>query len=76
MTVLYSKQSCAPCRTLKQILKNKGIEYIEKDVSIPEFMDELRSKYNAFSVPVTVINDEPIIGPNISLIMQKLTSVV
>lgn len=76
MTVLYSKQSCGPCRTLKQLLKNKGIEYIEKDVNVPENMEELTVKYGAFSVPVTVINDEPIFGPNISLILQRLTQQV
>lgn len=76
MTVVYSKQSCGPCRTLKQLLKNKGIEYIEKDVTVPENMDELTTKYGAFSVPVTVINDEPIFGPNISLILQRLTQQV
>lgn len=72
MTTVYSKESCVPCRTLKYLLNKKGVEYIVKDVNEPEIMQELTEKWGFSSVPVTIVNDQPVAGPNIAEIMKKL----
>lgn len=76
MITVYSKRSCAPCLLLKGLLNQRNIYFEERDVSDPAIMEELVSRYSVFSVPVTVIDDQPIIGPNISEILKRLTPVV
>lgn len=33
---VYGRQSCAPCRTLKQFLDKKGLEFTAKDIDKDE----------------------------------------
>lgn len=73
MVTMYTGQRCAACRTIKMFLQRKGVEYIEKDTdSNRDFFVEMNEKYGVTAVPVTVIDDEPVIGPNLSMIMQKI----
>lgn len=76
MIVVYSKRDCAPCLQLKGLLNRGNIYFEERDVEQPGVLEELVSKYNYFSVPVTVIDGEAIPGPNISAIRKKLSVVV
>lgn len=62
MTIVYSKQGCAPCNSLKTLLKKKGHYYIEKDIDDPSIRDELYTKYRSLTVPVTVFDDVPVVG--------------
>lgn len=34
--VIYSKSNCPNCKTAKQLLKSKGLEYEEKDMDMPQ----------------------------------------
>ncbi len=56
MTIqIYSRPSCAPCKTLCYYLRKKGIEYTLLDAD--ENREELLKYSNAPIVPVTVINN-------------------
>lgn len=66
--IVYSRNNCAPCRTLKYYLTKKGIEFEERNVDLnPEFEKELNTLGYA-SVPVTLIGEKIIVGVNISAI--------
>ena len=41
MITLYSKKNCGKCQQVKNIMKDKNIEYIEKDLENPDNVAEL-----------------------------------
>ena len=63
--VVFSTPSCSWCRTLKQYLKKNSIRFKEIDVSRDQAAakDMLR-RTGQQGVPVTLINNRPIIGFN------------
>lgn len=69
---VYTKTTCAPCRTLKQWFKIKGIEFVEKNAEEPEVFDEMVQKTGMMSVPQTVVGDRVITGPHFSLLSELL----
>ncbi|RXT04178.1 FAD-dependent oxidoreductase [Ammoniphilus sp. CFH 90114] len=61
-TILYSSTGCPYCEKIKNDLKNWGLEYEERNVTVnPQFFDELHAK-GIFSAPVTIIDGETFIG--------------
>lgn len=62
MVVLYSKEGCAPCMTLKYWLDKKGIDYKEKNI--------LNSEYRL--APTIVIGENVITGLNFGLLSSLL----
>lgn len=78
MIVVYSRDSCAPCRQLKAYLKHKGIEFEEKNVDLTENLDELIGITGLTMVPVTVVIDEHgnrsvVSGYNLSRLTELLS---
>lgn len=71
MTV-YTKSTCAPCRTLKTWLDSKGVTYEEKNVEDPVNMQEMIDKTGMWSVPQTIVGDRVISGPHFSLLSELL----
>lgn len=51
---VFGMMDCAGCTTVKNVLKSKGIEFIERDVMNVDHMEEA-SKHNVRSVPTTVL---------------------
>ena len=61
--VIYTQPNCPPCEFTKLFFKNHSIAFEEKNIaSNAKAKKEMMNKYNAFSTPVIVINDEAIIG--------------
>ena len=63
--IVYSTNWCAYCKTAKQYLDNKGVEWIEKNIeedaeAHKELMDKLGGSYRG--VPVIDINGTIILG--------------
>jgi len=63
--IVFSTPACSWCRTLKQYLKKNGIRFRDIDVSRDQAAakDMLR-RTGQQGVPVTLINNRPIIGFN------------
>ena len=60
--VVYSSNTCGYCTMVKDYLKEKGVEYTEKNVSSDiEARKELMSK-GFMGVPVVYVEDEVIQG--------------
>ena len=50
------------CNRTKEFLSQKGIEFEERDVSKDEAALEELQKRGLMTTPVTVIDDEPVVG--------------
>lgn len=50
--VVYGKEGCAPCATMKKMLEEAGTEYEYKDIM--KNMEDV-SKYDLRSVPTTLV---------------------
>lgn len=60
--VLYSQPDCPPCEFAKHYLSDKGISYTIKDIKKDKnARNELIHKYQSFSTPTFVINDDLVI---------------
>lgn len=51
---VFGMENCAGCVTVKNILKQKGVEFVERDVMNVDHMEEAQ-KHGVRSVPTTVI---------------------
>ncbi len=73
MVKVYSTPSCPYCETLKQFLKEKGIEFEAVDVSEDkEALDEMVKKTGQMGVPVVDIDGQTVVGFNKEKIMELL----
>jgi len=73
--ILYTQTNCPPCEFAKAYLTNNNIDFIEKNIARDsKAKKEMMVKYNAFSTPVIVINEQPIIGFDQEMIEKLLTS--
>ena len=63
MIKVYSTSMCPYCTTLKEFLKERGVEFEEIDVSQDEkAMKEMVEKTGQMGVPVMEIDGEVVIG--------------
>lgn len=61
--VIYSTPTCHFCQLAKEFFKEKGIEYINHDVSTDlEKRKEMMEKSGQMGVPVIYLDDEMMIG--------------
>ena len=74
--VVYTTPSCPYCRYVKQFLDGKGVPYIEKNVAFDQqAATEMVRRSGQQGVPVTVIDNEVIVGfnhPALNQAVQKL----
>jgi len=63
MVKIYTSPSCPYCYTLKEFLKEKGIEFEEIDVSKDEkARDEMIKKSGRLEAPITEIDGQIVVG--------------
>ena len=61
--VVYSTPTCSWCKKTKDYLTQKGISYIEYDVSKDQDKaKEMVDKSKQMGVPVTTIDDQVVVG--------------
>ena len=60
---VYSQPGCGPCIAVKEFLKQRGINFVDRNVRADETaVFELVRKYGSNSTPTVVIDDEVLIG--------------
>jgi glutaredoxin 3 len=72
--VVYSSPTCAFCRMAMDYLTEKGVDYIEKDISVDQ--DALRyvlEKVGQAVTPIITIGDQNIVGFDRPKIDQALS---
>jgi glutaredoxin-like YruB-family protein len=61
--ILFTQPDCPPCRWAKSHMEDKGIAFVERDITEdPQAVDDLVSKYQSRSTPTLVIGEEVMIG--------------
>lgn len=73
--VLYTSPTCGYCHQAKAYLTQKGVQYIEKDVSVDRpAADEIMKLTGQIGVPVIVVNGQPIVGFNRPMLDKLLAN--
>lgn len=60
--VVYTSTTCAYCKPVKTFLKNKEVEYEERNIENMGYAAQLQKLTGLLTVPVVVINKMPIAG--------------
>lgn len=65
LITIYTQSTCGYCNELKDYLKKRNIEFVEKDISKDkEAWNELVNKYKARATPLLVYGDKQLLGFN------------
>lgn len=70
---IFSRSTCAPCKTVKYLLNKRGVSFSERDVDDPENLADF-ARYGVASVPVIIIGDRVIHGANFGAINSALSA--
>lgn len=72
--VVYTTPTCVYCHALMAWLEEKGIDFVERDLSDEKVREKATKKlgYEPTSVPLTVIGDKEIQGFNRPAIKRAL----
>lgn len=63
MVEIFTTKTCIHCVMAKNFMKEKGIEFVEYNISTnEEKRNEAIGKYHAQGVPLIVVNETPIYG--------------
>ena len=63
MATIFTSPTCQPCKKVKEYLRNKGVAFVEKDITEnPNFLEEVTSITGMLQVPVVVQDDMIIVG--------------
>ncbi|HHZ03022.1 MAG TPA: glutaredoxin family protein [Tissierellia bacterium] len=61
---IYSSATCPNCTAAKEYLKEKGYDYVEKNISIDQEAKKELISMGYMGVPVIMIDDEVVVGFN------------
>ncbi|MGJ7923138.1 glutaredoxin family protein [Neobacillus sp. LXY-4] len=71
--ILYSQPECPPCEIVKKFLKEYGFAYLEKNIKTDKkARNDLINKYQSYSTPTIVIDEQVIRGFDIKALMEAL----
>jgi glutaredoxin-like protein NrdH len=70
MIVIYSTPNCAPCHTLKYLLKKRDLPFEVKDITEQKNLNELRAYTDLTTVPITVVKGQVVTGTKASKIEE------
>lgn len=69
---VYTRTTCAPCRTVKYYLQKRGVVFTEKNIDDPDNQAEF-ARLGTFSmVPLVVVGEHKIQGLNLGLLAEAL----
>ena len=72
---LYTSPTCGYCHQVKAYLSQKGVKYVERDVSVDRTAaDDMMKLTGQMGVPVIVVDGQPIIGFNRARLDQLLAN--
>jgi len=63
--IVYSTPLCTPCERLKAYLKDRGVEFIAKDLMMDEDAAEFIDEKNIRTSPVLRVGDELLHGADL-----------
>lgn len=69
---IYTTKTCAYCPMVKKYLDSKGVDFVELDASDPQIGQEAMRISGALTVPITVINEQIVVGWNPAKLAQAI----
>jgi glutaredoxin len=60
--IVYTSTSCSACHTVKEFLSTHHVDFEERSLQEPAFLEELGEKHGAYSAPSVVVNGELVEG--------------
>ncbi|GGI86452.1 MULTISPECIES: glutaredoxin family protein [Deinococcus] len=56
--ILYATPTCPDCHALRLWFNRKGIEFEERNLTIPAVADEAKARYGVRVAPITVVGEQ------------------
>ena len=72
---IYTSTGCKPCDMVKKFFYEKGIEYIEHNISVEQESLEFLLNKGLMSTPVTFVGDNFVVGYNRSKLELILNNI-
>jgi glutaredoxin len=69
---IFTRSTCAPCKTVKLFLTRKGITFLEKNIDEPANAEEFARVADFPMVPLVLVDDHKVQGLNLSLLSSLL----
>ena len=69
---IYTRTTCAPCRTVKYFLTKKGISFTEKNIDDPDISAEFARVSDFPMVPLVLVGESKVQGLNLGLLANLL----
>ncbi|HVZ59606.1 MAG TPA: glutaredoxin family protein [Terriglobales bacterium] len=54
--IVYTSSACSACRTVKEFLSRNHVEFEERSLDRPEWLEELSEKHGGASAPAVVVD--------------------
>lgn len=69
---IYTRTTCAPCRTVKYYLQKRGVAFLEKNIDEPEHAAEFARVADFPMVPLVLVDGQKIQGLNLGALSTAL----
>lgn len=69
---IFTRSTCAPCKTVKYFLQKKGVPFREKNIDEPEFAREFSEVSDFPMVPLVIVGGSKVQGLNLGLLSNLL----
>lgn len=71
---VFTRSTCAPCRTVKHYLTMKGVKFQEKNIDEPDNAAEFARVADFPMVPLVLVGEHKVQGLNLGAIARLLTT--
>ena len=56
--MLYTSPGCPDCAAVRRYLNDRGVSFVERDVTAPGIADEAKARYGVRIAPITVVGED------------------
>jgi len=70
--VVYTSPTCTACRSVKEFLSRNHVEFEERSLSEPRWLEELGELHGAYSAPSVVVDGQLVENASLPAISQAL----
>ena len=60
--IVYTSTDCSACRTVKEFLGMHHVDFEERSLAHPEYLEELAERHGAYSAPSVIVDGTLIEG--------------
>jgi len=60
--IVYTSTDCSACRTVKEFLSMHHVDFEERSLAKPEYLEELGERYGSYSAPSVIVDNTLVEG--------------